>query len=112
MGSIGQAAEQTREGAIPHVEPARIGTKGGHDHPPGVTRKTSSAHDTAPPIDARDGMQMAGDLAISCHLVRLVAKREVADRERRGRYSAQIGDRLGIMIAGDPYPLTSALQRR
>ena len=57
-------------------------------------------------------MQMAGDLARRRAGGGLMAERQRAERQRRGRHAADIPRRLGIVIAGDPDPVAAALQRR
>src|SRR5882724_9995106 len=55
---------------------------------------------------------MARDLAIACRPVRLVTKQQSANREGRGRNTAEPRNRPGIMISRDPYPVTTALKQR
>ena len=54
---------------------------------------------------------MAGDLAVGFLTLRRVAEDQRPDRKHRGRNTAEVADRFGIVVAGDPDPVAAALQR-
>src|SRR5262245_52466071 len=106
-----ERAEHVGEGGIANVEPASIGAERRHHHALAVGRK-AAARDRAPaPVDPRHRMQVPGDLARDVFTLRRMAEHQWPDPEHRRRYAAEIAYRLGIVIAGDPDPVTPALER-
>ena len=55
-------------------------------------------------------MQVAGNLAVGLRR-RLVAERQSPDAQGRGEGPADPVGRIGVVVAGDPQPVASALQR-
>ena len=60
-----QRAEQRHDGAVAHIEAAGIGAECRHDETPAVAGEAAPAHRAAALRDARQRMQMAGDLAVA-----------------------------------------------
>src|SRR6185437_1316655 len=76
---------------------------------PCIGGKTAAADRTTTMRNARDRMQMSGDLAVLPG--RQMTEGERAERERDGETAADILRRFRIVIAGDPDPVAAALKR-
>src|SRR5258708_5377754 len=75
-----------------------------------VASKAAPRQGAAAPVDARGRMQMAGDFALARLRDRLVAEHQRSERQRSGEHAADAIAGIGIMIAGDPDPVATALQ--
>ena len=64
-----------------------------------------------PRARSRQRMQMAGDLAVARTRGRLVAEGQRPERQHLGKAAADAVGRIGIVVAGDPDPVATALQR-
>ena len=111
MGGEAERAEQSEDRAIAHIEAAGIGAESRHDEAAAVAGETAPAHRAPALRDARDRMQMAGNLAVRRIVGRLVAESQRAERQGVGETAADIFRQIGIVIAGDPNPVAAALQR-
>jgi hypothetical protein len=94
------------------LRPAGIGAEGRHDQSSPVGGEAAPAHRPSTLRDPRDRMEMAGDLPVACVRGGLVAERQRAERQRGGEFAADAVRRMGIVIARNPQPIATALQRR
>src|SRR5947209_5866978 len=108
MRALAAAREQWLESFIMDVEPAGIGAEGRHHSAAAVGDQTPSALAG----NARDWMQMPGDLAELRTRPRLMAQMQRANFERRQALAAGVNGNVWIVIAGNPDPIASGLQRR
>ncbi len=110
MRGEGQRTEQCDNRAVADIESAGISTERGHHQALAVSGEAAARNTTAALGDARHRMQMAGDLPIDRLRRRFVTKRQSADRQLLGNTAAETARRIGIVIAGEPEPITAALQ--
>src|SRR5262249_16862548 len=103
--------EQGRESLVEHVEAAGIGAEGRHYQPTAVGGEAFPPDPLPPPRDARNRMQMAGDLRRTAQRW-LVAQGDAADHQRAADKAADAFGQVRIVIAEDPVPVAALLQHR
>ncbi len=107
----GERVEQLEDRAVAHIKTTGIGAEGRHDEAAAIAGEAPPAHRSPALRHARDRMQMACDLAVAGGLGRFVAQRQRTERKSLGEAAANIRRQIGIVIAGDPEPIASALER-
>src|SRR6185437_892762 len=104
-----ERAENIGKGRVTHIQTAGKSAEGGQDHPRLVGGEAAAANGAPAMRNARDRVQMPGDLAGSAF--RLMAEGQTAHGEAAMESATNVGRRIGIVIAGDPDPVASALHR-
>ena len=108
MGDEAKGAKDPGERRVADIQPSGIGAEGRHDRAMPIGGKATSLHGAPARADTRLWMQMTGDLA-GC-TGRLVAEGDGADGGFLGDGAAEIGGQFGVVIAGNPDPVTPGLQ--
>ena len=90
VGGEAERAEQSEDRAIAHIEAAGIGPESRHDETAAVACETAPAHGAPALRDARDRMQMTGNLAVRRIDGWLVAEGKRAERQGVGETTADI----------------------
>src|SRR6266700_4720926 len=97
------------KGVIADAEAAGIGTERRHNRALAVSGEAAPLYGAATRRHPRLRVQMPGDLAVGPG--RLVAKRDLADRDFARHHAAEVARQRRIVIARDPDPLAPHLHR-
>lgn len=109
MGGKAERAEDRRKRCIADAEAAGIGAERRHDRAAVVAGEAAPVEGAATARNARLGVEMAGDLAARPR--RFVAEGQRPDRDCAAHLAAEIIRQVRIVIAGDPDPVATGLQR-
>ena len=103
-------AKDLRKRVVANAQTPGIGAEGRHHEPLAVAGKTTPLHPSRPRGHPRLGVKMSGDFARLSR--RLVAEHDRSDRDFARDDAAEVGGQRGIVIAGNPDPVATRLQRR
>src|SRR5579875_106674 len=103
-----EGAEQIREGDVAYVESARESPESGQHQACLIGHKTAPDDGAAPMDDARNRVQMSGDLA--CGAGRMMAEGQASERQRRVECTVNVGAGDWIVVTGEPQPVATPLQ--
>ena len=109
MGGEIQRAEQHRDGAVAHVQSARVGAEGRYDEAAAIGGEAAPAERLVKQRATRLRMQMAGDPAVGGNGRRFVPEGEGAERQHFGEAATDARNLIGIVVAGDPQPVAATL---
>ncbi len=104
-------AEQAGKGPVQYVEPAGQYTEGRQDQPCPIAHERPPAHRAAVAAHLGGGMQVAGDFAAGSIGLRFVAQGQAVGDDDIGAPAGKGGRQDRVVIARDPQPLASRLQR-
>src|SRR5215831_11315589 len=111
MRCEGKRTEYLCKSGVADIEPASVSSEGRHHQARFIANETTPCQGAPASANACHRMQMAGDFAGVRLRRRLVTKQQRPKRHRSGKNAANAVGGIGVMVAGNPDPVATALQR-